>query len=177
MSNSKFVMTRKLCNVQIRLMEIEIKDISFNSLLPLIFKECLKENLTFYFNFIENHCVLNLRDVEHENYELNIRVYYTNNSTFEELKLQALINAFLITSGEYEIGLSSEDASSATDETLLISGDKPTPKHISKAIDTLNAKGVPITPESIKNHLPLHDMSVNSRLECNKYLKQMRESQ
>lgn len=174
MSNSKFVMTRKICNVQIRLMEIEIKDISFNSLLPLIFKECLKENLTFYFNFIENHCVLNLRDVEHENYELNIRVYYTNNLTFEELKRQALINAFLITTGKSEMELSSKDASSAKP---IISGDKPTPTHISKAIETLNAKGVPITVESIRNHLPLGQMGTSARLECNKYLKQMRESQ
>ena len=73
MSTSKFIMACKLSNVQQKLMAVTIEDMSLDGLLPLIYKECLKENLTFWFNFMEDACVLNLRDIEHENHELNIR--------------------------------------------------------------------------------------------------------
>lgn len=170
MSVSKTIMAGKLCNVQKSLMEYKVESYNLNTLLPLIFKECLKENMTFWFSFIENYCVLNLRDVINENYELNIRQYHSNNDNLDELKIQVLCNTFLLTNEKYHIS----HIPSSANETIIISGDKPTPKHISKAIETLNAKGVPITVDSIKNHLPLGQMSTSARLECNKYLEQMR---
>ena len=95
MSQSKFIMAKKLCKVQKRLMEVKIEEFTLENLLPLIFQECLKENLTFWFNFIEDAAVLNLRDVEHENYELNIRHHYANAPLSQEnidaVKLNLLV--------------------------------------------------------------------------------------
>ena len=69
MSESKFIMAKKLAIIQRRLMGMNITESDYDSLLPLIFKECIKDNLTFWFNFMEDAAVLNLRDIEHENYE------------------------------------------------------------------------------------------------------------
>jgi len=68
----------------------------------------------FYFNFIENTCVLNLRDIRDENLQLNIRLYYPNEAKVSciELKEQILLNAFLLTK-KGTILKSSGDASSA----------------------------------------------------------------
>lgn len=171
MSESKRVMAEKLSVVQRSLMGRSFEDTSLQSLLPIIFQECLKENLTFWFSFIENTGVLNLRDTLHENYELNIRLYTGNNTDLDSLKETLLINTFLITKES-----TSTIASSAKNEEIthhLISNDKPVPKHIRKAIDKIQSKGIPVTPEAIQNHLPLGKMSTSARIECNNYLKQM----
>ena len=171
MSESKRFMVEKLSVVQQSLMGMSFEDTSLQSLLPIIFKECLKENLTFWFSFIENTGVLNLRDTLHENYELNIRLYTSNNEDLDTLKENLLINTFLITKES-----TSNIASSAKNEEVthhLISNDKPVPKHISKAIEKIQAKGIPVTKEAIKNHLPLKEMSSSARLECNRYLRDM----
>lgn len=171
MSESKRFMAEKLSVVQQSLMGMSFEDTSLQSLLPIIFKECIKENLTFWFSFIENTGVLNLRDTLHENYELNIRLYTSNNEDLDTLKENLLINTFLITKES-----TSNIASSAKNEEVthhLISNDKPVPKHISKAIEKIQAKGIPVTKEAIKNHLPLKEMSSSARLECNRYLKNM----
>lgn len=171
MSESKRFMVEKLSVVQQSLMGMSFEDTSLQSLLPIIFKECIKENLTFWFSFIENTGVLNLRDTLHENYELNIRLYTSNNEDLDTLKENLLINTFLITKES-----TSTIASSAKNEEEthhLISNDKPVPKHISKAIEKIQAKGIPVTKEAIKNHLPLNEMSSSARLECNRYLRDM----
>ena len=165
MNTSKFTMAKKLANVQSKLMAMEIKDDSHEGLISLIFKECQKENLTFWFNLLSDACVLNLRDIEHENYELNIRyAYETIPNTTEDIKnieCNLLFNAFLITH------------QAAEPNVPIISSDKPVPRHITKAIDAINKKGIPVTREAIQNHLPLSEMSSNARIECNKYLKEM----
>lgn len=176
MSKSKFIMAQKLARVQEDLMGETIQDYSLEFLLPLIFKACLKENLTFWFNFLENECVLNLRDIGHENYELNIRQYYTSED-IDSIKIQVLKNTFLLTDNSYR--LKNDNASSAKkgDEPVdIISGDKPVPKHIRTAIETIKAKGIPVTPDAINNHLPTGQMSPSQLIECNRYLKQMKEA-
>jgi len=82
------------------------------------------------------------------------------------------MNTFLITKDNVSV---SNVASSKKqeEETLIISGDKPVPPHIRKAIDKIQSKGIPVTREAIQNHLPLGKMSTSARLECNKYLKEM----
>ena len=172
----KSLMVKKLHNVQKRLMEKEIKSESLEDLLPLIFEECLKENMMFYFNFIENSCVLNLCDIEQENYELRIRCHHDSVVIdYNDFKKTVLENAFLLTSNKHAIN---EDPASveASSELSLISGDKPVPKAIRNAIDTINSKGIPVTVEAIRNHLPLGQMSTSNRMECNKYLKEMEGS-
>ena len=176
MNTSKFIMAQKLHRVQEKLMGETISDFSLDGLLPLIFKICSEENLCFWFNFLENECVLNLRDIGHENYELNIRQYYETGAELEGIKEKVLINTFIITHDS--VSLEKDGASSAQNEEELglISGDKPVPKHIRKAIDTIQSKGIPVTAEAIHNHLPLGQMSTSARMECNKYLKQMEGS-
>lgn len=189
MSNSKFIMAKKLANVQEKLMNETITDTSPEGLISLIFKACRGENLTFWFNFFENEVVLNLRDTLHENYELNIRQYYepshkvaydtlesSRNVDYDELKKIVLTNTFLITTTSTKL----DEASSQKDtsnETHIISGDKPVPKHIREAIDKIQAKGIPVTPEAIRNHLPTSKMSASATIQCNKYLKEMGASQ
>ena len=170
MSESKRFMASKLSVVQQSLMGYDFESLSLNNILPIIFKECIKENLTFWFSFVENTAVLNLRDTTHENYELNIRLYTSKPIDCDVLKETLLINTFLITPKSIVEFQSKK-------ETPIITGDKPVPQHIRKAIDTITAKGIPVNPETIRNHLPLGKMSTSARLECNKYLKQMEDLQ
>lgn len=174
MNESKLVMAIKLSHVQQSLMGMEFEDTTLQTILPIIFKKCIKENLTFWFSFIENTAILNLRDVEHDNYELNIRLHYgpgdKTHDFMNELKRQLLINTFLITN-ESVIGFQ-EPASDIQDENI-ISSDKPMPKHIRKAIEKITAKGIDVTPETIRNHLPTKEMSTSATIECNKFLKEM----
>lgn len=172
MSQSKFVMAKKLCHVQQSLMGMEFEDTNLQSILPIIFRECIKEKLTFWFSFIEQTAVLNLRDVEHENYELNIRQYYEGGAKLETLKRDLLINTFLIV--EKGVDAFNDKPVPDTDSKPIISNDdKVMPKHIRKAIETIEAKGIPVTREAIQHHLPLGEMSTSARMECNKYLKEM----
>lgn len=171
MSESKRFMAEKLSVVQQSLMGMDFESLSLNIILPIIFKECIKENLTFWFSFVENTAVLNLRDTTHENYELNIRLYTSESADCDVLKEKLLINTFLITPGSIVEFKPTTDKSE--DGIPIITGDKPVPAHIRKAIDTITAKGIPVTREAITNHLPLGEMSTSARLECNRYLKQM----
>lgn len=182
MSQSKFIMAKKLHNVQKRLMGKEIQDTSLEPLTQLIFEECSKEGLTFWFNFLENLCVINLRDISSENNELNHRYVWpisSENLTEETIKRDALINFFLITKTKSSsLNVETKASSAKRDEPInIVSGDKPVPSHIRQAIQKLEAKGVPITVEGIKNHLPLNEMSSNSRIKCNAYLKRMEASE
>lgn len=173
MSQSKFIMAQKLQRVQVALMEEEISSTQLNILLPLIFKKCLEENMTFWFNFLEDACVLNLRDVEHENTELNIRYAYQHIPFDDEkqsyYKESLLINTFLITKETITVASSAPKE----DETQLLDSDEVMPKSIRKAIEKIQKKGIPVTPEAIRNHLPLSKMSTSNRIECNRYLKKM----
>lgn len=172
MSKSKYCMAKKLYAVQDDLQGEEIQEFTLDSLLPLIMKACSKQKLMFWFNFIDNHCILNLRDIEHENYELNIRLQYESGPNIENIKIEVLKNAFLLTPQSND-----NNASSAKKESLeIISGDKPVPPHINAAIEKIKAKGIPVTADAINNHLPLGQMSTSARMECNKYLKQMKEA-
>lgn len=174
MSNSKFIMARKLHSVQESLMACEIKDDSLDFIIPLIFKECSKQKLTFWFNVFENEVVLNLHDVEQENYELNFRQYHEPANKLDDCKIQVLYNAFLL--NHEKIVSSAKEVASNKSEQLIITGDKPTPPHIREAIKKIQAKGIPVTVEAIQNHLPLGQMSTSSRIECNTYLKNMMEA-
>lgn len=177
MSKSKFIMARRLVRVQKNLMSKTINEDTLDGLISLIFKECLKEKLTFWFNFLENEVVLNLRDIEHENYELNIRQHYTETDKPDDLKKMVLVNTFLITKNSVEFEHSNEASSQKkSDETHIISGDKPVPPHIREAIEKIQAKGIPVTPETIRNHLPTKEMSTNATIQCNNYLKKMMEA-
>ena len=174
MSKSKLIMAQKLSHVQNELMGEEIQEYSLEFLLPLIFKACSKENLTFWFNFFENECVLNIRDVEHENYELNIRQYYDTDDNIDLIKVQVFKNAFLLTDKPYKVNASQQKK--GNEPVDIISGDKPIPKHIRNAIETIKAKGIPVTADAINNHLPTGQMSTGQIMECNKYLKQLKEA-
>ena len=186
MSESKFVMAQKLHNVQENLMAKSIDFLKFEELLSIIFEECSKENLTFWFNFHEDYCVLNLRDIGHENYELNIRKAYvgvpiTDESLIEN-KIQLLQNAFLLTEESIVGSLaktiaeptikSSDDEKDSVDD-LIFTSDKPIPSHVSNAIEKIKAKGIPVNRESLKNHIPWDKISTEQRIKCTEYLNEM----
>ena len=182
MSQSKFVMAKRLQQVQLDLMQDEISETSYDVLLPLIFKKCYKNNLTFWFNFLEDSAVLNLRDVEHENYELNIRHYYANAPLSQEnidaIKLNLLVNAFLITNKKVEIDLPKK----VVEENVEVKHEKPIkqsnavpPTSIRTVIDMLEKNGEPVTKKSIQQYLQLDKMSTDNRRRCIAYLRSMEE--
>ena len=184
MSTSKFIMAQKLHEVQKTLMGRGLNFGNFEDLLSIIFEACSNEGLTFWFNFHENYCVLNLRDTTHENYELNIRNAYVevplSDEAIIENKLHLLQNTFLLTvesvvgfkpptTGESSVNIKDEDS---IDE-LIFTADKPIPPHVSKAIDTINAKGIPVTKESLKNHIPWDNISTEQRIKCTDFINEM----
>ena len=184
MSESKFVMAKKLHHIQESLMGKEINRQDFSGLLALIFKECSKENLTFWFNFHEDYCVLNLRDIGHENYELNIRKAYVGvpltDEAITENKIQLFENAFLIIDKPvegFQTPTMAENISKEDDvEELIFTSDKPLPPHISKAIEKITAKGITVTKNSLKNHIPWNEISTEQRIKCTEYLNEMEAS-
>lgn len=165
----------KISEIQKNLMGKKIEDYDLNTLIPLIFKECRNQNLMFFFNFVEKACVLNLRDVVEENMELNIRYHHDFEEITPEinemLKVRLLCNTFLLISNP--VNVASSENITQDDEPPIISNDKPVPQHIRSAIETIKAKGIPVTREAIQHHLPLGEMSTSARMECNKYLKEM----
>jgi len=191
MSHSKFVMSKRLQKVQLDLMQEEISETSYDVLLPLIFKKCYENNLTFWFNFLEDAAVLNLRDVEHENYELNIRHYYANAPLSQEnidaIKLNLLVNAFLVINRKVVIDLpvKSEVPQNQMDKTQPkkeVKHEKPIkqsnavpPTSIRTVIDMLEKNGEPVTRKSIQKYLQLDKMSTDNRRRCIAYLKSMEE--
>lgn len=48
------MLTQKLVNVQKNLMGIHIKSTALDTLIPLIFKECVKEKVMFYFTLLQS---------------------------------------------------------------------------------------------------------------------------
>lgn len=178
MSESKFVMAQKIYNVQKALMGVSIQDMSLDSLITLIFEKCSEENLTFWFNFIDNHCVLNLRDIKHENYELNIRQYYETIEDIDSIKLQVLVNAFNLTADELTLENNENSSALQKEETpegsaSIISGEKIIPKPIRNAIDKIQAKGVEVNKSSIRAHVPWTQLSNDQRIKCTNYLNEM----
>lgn len=175
MSESKFIMAKKLALVQNNLLECEIQDTNLDSLLPLIMRECRKENIVFWFNFFEHEVVLNLRDTQHENYELNIRQHYETHD-IDEVKLQVLVNAFLLTTGKTVLE-NNEDSSALQEEETpdnkIISGDKVIPKPINEAIKKIKAKGVEVNKKSIRAHVQWNQLSTDQRIKCTNYLENM----
>lgn len=176
MSQSKFIMSQKLGRIQEALMGKEINGDSLNTLLPVILEECRKEKVMFWFNFMEDACVLNLRDMQHENYELNIRYAYecipTDVDSIDACKYNVLVNAFILLSKKHAINVNE----SKEVDLKMISGDKPVPLHINKAIKTIEQKGIPVTKDAIQHHLPLGEMSTDARMKCNNWLKNMEAS-
>lgn len=187
MSESKTFMARKLSRVQEILMGMEFEDTDLHTILPIIFKECRKENMTFWFNFIENSCVLNLRDTKRDNYELNIRQYIGNseNNDFASIKRQVLCNAFLLTVKAHPIKTAENTPNMGAiakavkeqqkrDAKILESTIVP-PSAIRVAMEECEKQNEPINRKNIENKLNLKSMSQDKRRQCIAYLKDMEE--
>ena len=184
MSKSKFAMSKKLANIQKRLMGVEFQDLTLESLLPIIFTECCKENIMFWFNFIENACVLNLRDIQHENYELNIRLSIgemDNNNGLDYYKEEVLKNAFLILQRECPVDLPEKEVSvsnRSNDETQnkqIVKSDTVPPSPIRIAMAGCEKDNVPITKQNLEKRLNLRGMTMKKKKQCIDYLRGMEE--
>lgn len=179
MSTSKKVMAMKLANVQKRLMERDIESSTVEYLIPLIFKECLKENLTFWFSFLEDCAILNLRDIVHENYELNIRYHYVcaplTAERIDSVKSELLMNVFLITKkaasvtdAEPEPKKTNTMAFYEIQESNLVP-----PSAIRVAIELCEKNNEPVTRKNVEKKLELGQMTQEKRRQCIAYLKSM----
>lgn len=187
MSESKTVMAKKLANVQKALMGKEFEEISLYTLLPIIFEECCKENLTFWFNFIEDSCVLNLRDTRFDNYELNIRqnmgILREMGVELSSIKLQVLLNAFLIVPKEIQIKdvASSENKNNTGKETVkednksIMESDLVPPTPIRIAIEECEKNNEPINRKNLESKLNLKQMNQDKRRQCIAFLRSMEE--
>lgn len=180
MSESKFIMAKKLANIQVRLMEGNIEESDYDSLLPIIFSECVKEKLTFWFNFMEDAAVLNLRDVEHENYELNIRLAYPNVPSeepyFSNCKEFLLKNTFLIVPGAHEkIHVNQDILDHHENEKPISQTNGVPPRAVRAAMDVIISRGEEPTKNLIEKELQLDKMSIDNRKRCIAFLRSMEE--
>lgn len=183
MSQSKFIMAKKLQKVQLDLMQSEISKISYDVLLPLIFKKCYANKLTFWFNFVEDAAVLNLRDVEHENYELNIRHHYDNaplsQDNIDAIKLNLLVNAFHVTTTKEVIDLPMKNSEKSepkkVHEKPIKESNLVPPTSIRTVIDMLEKQGESVTKKTIEKYLQMDKMSTDNRRRCIAYLRSMEE--
>lgn len=171
------LLIQRLCNVQKSLMSKSIEDNSLNILLPVIFKECLKENMTFYFNFIENQVVLNLCDLLKEHNELHFRLSYSNEDMVSDcsLKLFLLENTFLLTTAPVDV-LSSENISEQKDlveEKPIQQSNIVPPSAIRVAMEECNHNDEEITRKNIESKLNLKGMTQDKRRQCIAYLRDM----
>ena len=91
-------------------------------------------------------------------------------------KYNVLINAFLITEKKATLTIDADESNEASSQPHIISSDRPVPRHINDAIETIKAKGIPVTADAIRNHLPTSQMSTSETMKCNKYLKEMKEA-
>lgn len=176
---SKVIMAHKLHEVQKNLMGKKFERLSLDYILPLIFEECGKQNMAFWFNFLEDSCVLNLRDTVHENYELNIRYAYqcspVSIEKVNEYKRVVLINTFLITSASRDVV-----SSAKKDEENIKHEDKPIqesnivpPAAIRVAMEECEKLGEPVTRKNVELKLNLKAMSQEKKSQCIAYLRDM----
>lgn len=181
---------KKLAHIQCELLKKDIKKSGYNQhkhfkyheledLIPPIFEECMKQELTLVFTFVENATVLKLRDWNGKD-EISVRITQPelvvpeknpNNQLIQAvganatyLKRYLLVNTFLIT-GE-EVIDSDGNASSAVNQSKNETSDKPDKKEepevadlpmgklVLEAKQTLEAKGLTekeITYKALKN--------------------------
>lgn len=174
MSASKLIMAKKLCNVQKELMKQEIEDDSLESLIPLIFNECLKQGIMFFFTISEDLVILKLRDTQHDNYELNIKHAHSQNfsTQMDTFKRNLLFNTFLLTKKSQDFDASSAEKEEK-DKGKIQMTDAVPPTSIRTVIDMLEGNGEEVTKKSIEKYLQLDKMSQDNRRRCIAYLRTM----
>lgn len=170
------LLIQRLCNVQKNLMSKTIEDNSLNNLLSLIFQECLKENMTFYFNFLENQAVLNLCDLDKEHNELHFRLAYSDDCKVSDntLKIFLLENTFLLTPG-HEVSSDNPEEETVKPEKPIQESNLVPPSSIRAAIEECEKQGEPITRKNLESKLNLKSMSKDKRRQCIAYLRDMKE--
>ena len=181
--NPRRVLLEKISDVQRELMSQEF-GADYNTIVPVVLDACQKHGLTFYFNFLENSVVLNIVDWTSDDYsELHVRLnlcLLKDNFDMNTLKFLVLTNAFLLTEHAAEVTNPHTTAEAVnTDEEyddFIFTSDKPLPPHISKAIEKITAKGIPVTKNSLKNHIPWNEISTEQRIKCTEYLNEMEAS-
>lgn len=171
------LLIQRLCNVQKNLMSKTIEDNSLNNLLSLIFQECLKENMTFYFNFLENQAVLNLCDLDKEHNELHFRLAYSDDCKVSDntLKIFLLENTFLLTPSGHEVSSDNPEEETVKPEKPIQESNLVPPRAIRAAMEVIEKRGETPTKNLIEKELQLDKMSTDNRRQCIAYLKDMKE--
>ena len=146
---------QKLANIQCALLKKDIKKSGYNKhkgfkyheledLIPPIFEECMKQEVTLVFTFVENAAILKIRDWNGKD-EISVRITSPelvvpeknpNNQLIQAvganvtyLKRYLLVNTFLITESELIDSSVGNDASSAEKkQTAKKTPKKETPK-------------------------------------------------
>ena len=199
---------KKLATVQCELLKKHIKKSGYNNhkrfdyyeledLIPPIFEECMKQELTLVFTFVENAAILKIRDWNGKD-EISVRVTVPDlvipdknpnnaliqavgaNSTY--LKRYLLVNTFLIMEKEVidsdnskDNTTSKENASSAKDNEVA---DINIEGLITEANETLLKKGVSeseITPRALKRQVMKMVHTPPERRAVNNYFKGLKE--
>lgn len=169
----------KISEIQKNLMGEKIEDYSLNTLIPLIFKECQKQNLMFFFNFIENACVLNIRGTS-EDMELNVRYHHNYTEITpeisERIESRLLQNTFLLVSK----GILLEDVVENEPEIhehkkRIHESDLVPPRAIRAAMEDIEKRGETPTRKLIEKELHLDKMSTDNRRLCIAFLRSMED--
>lgn len=197
---------KKLAEVQCALLHKEIPKSGYNKhkgfkyhelsdLIPPIFEECMKQELTLVFTFIEDAAILKIRDWN-GNDEISVRITVPelivpeknpNNQLIQAvganatyLKRYLLVNTFLIMEEELIDSDNTEEAPASSAKT---SGDKPVAdidinELIKKATETLQKKGLSdaeITPKAVKRQVMTMVNTPPERRAVNNYFKDLKE--
>lgn len=186
--NPRRALLEKISDVQRELMSHELEG-DYKYLVPVVLDTCQKHGLTFYFNFLEDSVVLNIVDWTSDDYSelhvrLNLKVVENANFNMNTIKFLVLCNAFLLTEQSSQITNPYKEAEKEVEEDetakeydeLIFSSDKPIPPHVSKAIDTITKKGIPVTKQSLRNHIPWKEISTTQRVNCTEYIKDLEVS-
>ena len=123
---------------------------------------------------------MNLRSVNEKHDELNIRQYYETTPEIETLKLNLLINTFLIIPKSVKTE-SDNEASSAkkitkeNTEHKITMGNTVPPTAIRTVIEVLEKNNEPVNSKTIEKHLQLSKMSQDNRRRCIAYLRDLKK--
>lgn len=191
---------KKLATIQCNLLNVNIKKSGHNrhknfkyheleDLIPPIFEECMKQELTLMFTFVDNAAILKLKDWNGKD-EISVRITQPelvipeknpNNQLIQAvganvtyLKRYLLINTFLITEKEV---IDSDNVASSAEKVTFKETSEPksnidVPSLIKEAKEKLVKKGVEPTNKAIKNQVrTLKTYSVADRRAINEYFK------
>lgn len=161
---------RKLGEIQLNLLKYNLTTESdLSTVLSAVQKECCLQELTCWFNIIEDSLILKIKPWDKESLDINVRIPREKYDDYDGLKLQVLQNTFLI--HDETTSIESEKVNDSDGEDIVLE-ENEMPKPIEKVKEILEDKNIPTTRRNIAIELGMHDLSSEAMNASREYLKQ-----